>query len=70
VVVREERYATVFLLAARLLNGETIERLDVHGPHWRATATTLALVQPGTGSLGPVVEGDAYDVAERFASVR
>jgi hypothetical protein len=68
--VREERYPTVFLLAARLLNGEAIERIDTHGRHGRAAATVLYLVQPGTGELAAVVEGDAYDVAERFASVR
>jgi hypothetical protein len=55
--LRRERYPTVFLLAAHLLNGEAIERLDVHGRHWRATATALYLVQPGTGELAPVVRG-------------
>jgi hypothetical protein len=61
---------TVFLLAARLLNGETVERLDSHGRHWLATATALYLLQPGAGELGPVVEGEAYDVAGRFVAAR
>jgi hypothetical protein len=68
--VRGERYPTVFLLAARLVNGETIERLDEHGRRWRATASALYLVRPGTGELAPIVEGSTYDVAERLAGLR
>jgi hypothetical protein len=68
--VRDDRYGTVFRLATRLLRGETIERVDEHGRYWRATATALYWFEPATGELAPVVEGDAYEVAERFGSLR
>jgi hypothetical protein len=64
--VREERCPVVFQLAVRLLRGETIDRVDEHGRHWRATATALCLVAPGSGELDAVVQGNAYDVAEPF----
>src|SRR5262249_32949505 len=35
----------------------------------RASGSCLYLVQPGTGDVVPVVDGHAYGVAERFASL-
>jgi hypothetical protein len=66
--VREERHTIVYRLAVRLLRGETLHAIDRHRRVWRATATALYLLQPGAELALMVVESDAYDVAERFAS--
>lgn len=65
------RYGEIRELALRLLAGEVIDVTDEHGRVWRGEASTLALVQPGTGAVGPVLEGvDAYTVAWRLWAVR
>jgi hypothetical protein len=60
------RYLIVRALALRLLDGEVIEHVDKQGRRWRATATALTLVAPETGEDTLVVEGDAYEIAERL----
>jgi hypothetical protein len=43
---------------------------DEHGRVWRGEASTLSLVQPGTGAVGPVLQGvDAFSVAFSLATV-
>lgn len=61
-------HSTVFVLAVRLLRGETIEHVDQNGTQWRASATALLLVEPETGLTAAIVlEADAFDVAHRLA---
>ncbi len=59
-------YLIVRALALRLLDGEVIEHVDKQGRRWRATATALTLVAPKTGEDILMVEGDAYEIAERL----
>lgn len=59
-----DRYRTLRALALRLLNGEVIEHVDGRGRRWRATAKRLTLVSPETGEAAPVVDGDAYEIAD------
>lgn len=63
------RYRKVRALALRLLRGEVIERVDEHGRRWKGTATVLAIMLPETGETALIIEGDAYDVAERLSTV-
>jgi hypothetical protein len=65
-----ERYQTVRALALRLLRGEIIAFVDHGGRPWRASATQLVLVSRETGERVVVVDGDAYDVAERLSTLR
>jgi hypothetical protein len=63
-------YNAVREFVLRLLQGETVDVTDEHGRVWRGTSSELALVQPSTGAVGPVLSGvDAYTVALRLASV-
>jgi hypothetical protein len=63
------RYLVVRAPALRLLDGEVIEHVDKQGRRWRATATALTLVAPKTGEDILVVEGDAYEIAERLRTL-
>ena len=62
-------HARVYDLAVRLLRGEVVEMTDAHGRHWRATADALRLFLPGSRECAPVIEADAYEVAERFCAL-
>jgi hypothetical protein len=65
------RYDEVRGLALRLLAGETIDVTDEHGRVWRGEVSTLSLVQPGTGAVGPVLEGVArLDVSRGLPSLQ
>jgi hypothetical protein len=62
-----DRFPEVHELAVRLTRGETIELTDGHGRRWRASSTALVWIV-GTDEV-PVIEGDAYEVAERLAGL-
>ena len=65
------RYERVSSLAVRLLAGETIEHVDEHGRHWRATRNALLLVLPGNGESAAILEGvDAFEIATKLAALR
>jgi hypothetical protein len=65
-----ERYPTVRTLALRLLRGEVVAFVDHGGRPWRASATQLVLVSRETGERVVVLEGDAYDIAEKLSTLR
>jgi hypothetical protein len=63
------RYPDVRELAIRLLRGEVVQLEDEHGRRWRGEAGRLLVVLPGNGEAAAVLEGDAFDVAERLADL-
>jgi hypothetical protein len=68
--LQETRHSRVFSLARRLLRGEIIDLTDRHGRTWRGTACSLAVVQRGTGEIGPVFEDvAAFDVAAELVAL-
>jgi len=64
-----DRYRTLRALALRLLNGEVLEHVDGRGRRWRATAKHLTVVSSETGEGAPVVDGDAYEIADRLTKL-
>jgi hypothetical protein len=60
----------MFALAVRLLRGETIELVDVSRPTLAGERGRSVPRRARVGRRGPVLEGDAFDVAARLANPR